>query len=152
MSKVSIGQKMLQSGLSALLFIAVSHEKMYRCFGNAEVQKYFHNATGCVTSQGAVSKGVVFYILMFVSMMVINMLRPTNMRKSIRKMVGYSLISTVVFYFASSNLAYDMLHKFIGTKMNIIVKNALGCPTPEGIKMAAILFAIVSFSISIFIK
>ena len=145
---LDIYNKILYSGLSTAIMVAVSNPYTYQLFDKLVGSNSVISVSGCPTIVGHLIHSLVFFILIFVVMLLVNVVKKNDNKKSAWVLLKYSFYATLLFFIITNTEIY----KFVGMLTNNKSANNEGCPTTLGFIIHSVVFFFVVFGVMFFPK
>ena len=142
----TISNKLLYSGIGTLVLLSVANNKTYSIVNNllsSTNNKNLIAVDGCPTSYGHLVHTIVFFLLLLLIKILMNLGRNQGDKKTISLLIKYTFYCTLLFYFFTNKEIYQITGHLTNGKLSDIN----GCPTFVGLLVHALLFMFTAFAL-----
>ena len=139
-------EKLLYSVLSAGLALGVSSKTVYEQVDKLVGSKGTIAVNGCGTPTGHFAHSVIFFILLFTMMIIFNIVKSPEHKKSLGLMAKYSFYGTLIYLIVTSTEMY----KLVGGLTGGATADANGCATMSGLLLHGLFYFLIIFCVMFF--
>lgn len=141
-------EKLLYSVLSAGLALGVSSKMAYSQVDKLVGAKGDIAINGCPTATGHFTNSIIFFILLFTMMIMFNIVKSPEHKRSLGLMAKYSFYGTLIYLIVTSTQMY----KLVGNLTGGATADANGCATASGLLLHGLFYLLIIFCVMFFPK
>jgi hypothetical protein len=147
---MSIGlyDKAFYALISTGIMLTVSNPTTYKFFDKIIDTNSVITTGGCPTVVGHLIHSLIFFILIFSVMLLINIIKKNGSKKSSWLLLKYSFYATLLFFIVTNTEIY----KLVGIITSNRSADACGCPTNFGLLLHGCIYFLIIFGVMFFPK
>lgn len=140
---ITLHDKVLYSALSAVILLITTNAFTYKFVDKLFDSEEIIYSNGCPTVIGHFVLSLIFFLLIFITMILISAYKKNGSKKSTWLFIKYSFFATLLFFIITNTEIY----KLIGMITNNKSASVNGCPTVFGLFLHALIYFLIILGI-----
>lgn len=140
--------KLTYSIFASILMYIIANPTTYQMIDNSFEEKgKISDAIGCPTLRGHLLHTVIFFILVFASMLIFLAFKPMEEQKSLGLILKYSFYTALIFFLITSKEMYEFVNSMLKCFGFGSILEKEVCPSMDGVIVHSFIFGLIMFGV-----